>query len=50
MAKRAALLGDQAMLLNMAKAWDGLAAARAGQIAQRERVWGPAADLFPSVV
>jgi hypothetical protein len=49
-AKRALSAGDRAVLLDMAKAWDGLAAARVGQIAQRERVWGPAADLFPSVV
>jgi hypothetical protein len=34
----------------MANAWDELAAARVAQIAQRERVWGIAADLFPSVV
>jgi hypothetical protein len=50
MAKRARSSGDQAMLLKMAKAWDELAAARVARIAQRERAWGIAADLFPSVV
>jgi hypothetical protein len=50
MAKRARSAEDRVMLLNMAKVWDDLAAARVAQIAQRERVWGIAADLFPSVV
>jgi hypothetical protein len=50
MAKRARSPGDRARLLGMANAWDELAAARVAQIAQRERVWGIAADLFPSVV
>jgi hypothetical protein len=50
MAKRAHSSGDRVRLLSMAKTWDGLAAARVAQIGQRERVWGVAADLFPSVV
>jgi hypothetical protein len=50
MARRARSQGDRARLLDMAKSWDDLAAARVAQLSQRERVWGVAADLFPSVV
>jgi hypothetical protein len=38
------------MLLNMAEAWEGLAAGRVTRVAQRECVWGIPADLFPSIV
>ena len=50
MAKRARSLGDRGMLLNMAQAWDELAAVRVAQIARRERSRGIAAALIPSIV
>jgi hypothetical protein len=38
------------MLLDMAQAWDELAAARVARITRRERTRGIAAALMPSIV
>jgi hypothetical protein len=50
MAERTRSPVDRGMLLNMAKTWDDLAAARVTQIARRERARGIAAGLLPSIV
>ena len=49
-AKRARSPEDRGILLNMAQAWEDLAASRVRQFSQRERMRGIAAALIPSIV